>query len=210
MSLIKAKGETMQISRRALLAGLTTVPLAGCASIYEGPEVGASMDEGGFGNPTMHNTMIQNGEIPYVIDLAERFASEVPTTVNFAFNSTALDGQARANLLKQADWMGQFPEARFRVFGHTDLVGSTSSNHRLGMRRARVVVNYLVAHGVARSRLEAVISQGETQPLLQTTERERQNRRTVTEVSGFWHAHPRVVNGEYALVLQRQFITGGG
>ena len=209
MSWTEDKGDIMQISRRALLVGIGAVPLAGCANLYEGPPVGAGMDEGGFGNPTMHNVMIQNGEIPYVIDLAERFAAEVPTTVNFPFDSVALDGQAHANLLKQADWMQQFPEARFRVFGHTDLVGSTRYNHRLGLRRARVVVNYLVRHGVSRSRLEAVVSQGETQPLLQTTERERQNRRTVTEVSGFWHAHPTVTNGEYARIIHRRYVEGG-
>lgn len=198
----------MQISRRALLIGAGTLPLAACAELLDGPAVGSEMDEGGFGNPTMHNVLIQNGEIPYVIDLAERFAAEVPSTVNFAFDSAALDGQARANLLRQADWMRTFPEARFRVFGHTDLVGSTRYNHRLGLRRARVVVNYLVAHGVERSRLEAVVSQGETQPLLQTTDRERQNRRTVTEVSGFYKgAAAPDLDGKYAQTVYQQYIS---
>ena len=36
-----------------------------------------------------------------------------------------------------------------------------------------------------RNRLEAVVSFGETQPLIVTQGRERRNRRTVTEVSGF-------------------------
>ena len=57
-----------------------------------------------------------------------------------------------------------------------------------------------------RNRLQAVVSEGETQPLIQTTERERQNRRTVTEVSGFWQQSPTIINGQYGQVIQREFI----
>lgn len=196
----------MQISRRAWILGLGALPLAGCAENFLSAELGSELDEGGFGNPTMHNLLVQTGQLPYVLDLAEKFAAEVPTTVNFAFDSARLEPEAQAVLLRQAAWIRQFPEVTFRVFGHTDLVGSASYNQRLGLRRARAVVNFLVRNGADRSRLEAVVSQGETQPLLQTTERERQNRRTVTEVSGFWQAHPWVMNGEYARIIHRQYV----
>ena len=59
-------------------------------------ELGAEVDEGGFGNATMNNTMIQSGERDFTIALAERFAAEVPSTITFAFNSSALTDQARA------------------------------------------------------------------------------------------------------------------
>ena len=91
---------------------------------------------------------------------------------------------------RQAHWIKQFPEVRFRVFGHTDAVGSNAYNKSLGLRRARAAVNYLVSRGISRNRLEAVVSFGETQPLIPTPERERRNRRTVTEVSGFLKRHP--------------------
>ena len=200
----------MQISRRALMMGLSTAPLAACVQVFDNTEVGSGADEGGFGNPTMHNLLIQTGQMPYVMDLAERFAAEVPTTVTFEFDSATLDAEAQAILRRQAGWISQFPEVTFRVFGHTDLVGSAAYNHRLGMRRARAVVNYLVRHGASRSRLEAVVSHGETRPLLQTTERERQNRRTVTEVSGFWQQSPMVQSGEYARIVYRGYITQAG
>lgn len=183
--------------------------LAGCGDQTRGRwsgEAGEFINEGYFTSPTTHNTGIQNGEINYVIDLANRFAKEVPDTVNFAFNSAVLSAEARATLAEQARWIRQFPEVRFRVFGHTDLVGSTSYNKRLGMRRARAAVRYLVSQGIDRSRLEAVVSHGETQPLIATDGREMRNRRTVTEVSGFVQRHPTVMNAKYAEVIFREYV----
>ena len=72
--------------------------------------------------------------------------------------------------------------------------------------RARAAVNYLVSRGISRSRLEAVISHGETQPLIPTPERERRNRRTVTEVSGFLKRHPTVLDGKYAKIIYREYL----
>ncbi|WP_375175266.1 OmpA family protein [Pseudooceanicola sp.] len=168
-------------------------------------EAGADGDTN-FGNATMNNTLVMSGERDYVLNLANRFAQEVDSTVNFAFNSAVLDGEAQAVLLRQAHWIRQFPEVRFRVYGHTDLVGSNAYNQRLGLRRARAVVNYLVSHGVSRNRLEAVVSKGETQPLIVTQGRERRNRRTVTEVTGFVKSNPLILDGKYAQVVYRGYV----
>lgn len=148
-------------------------------------ESGALADTGAFGNSLLNNQLIQTGERQYTFDLANRFANEVLTTVNFAFNSAALDAGARDTLNEQAKWIRQFPEIRFRVYGHTDSVGGTRYNKSLGQQRANAVVHYLTTQGISRSRLEAISSFGETQPLIVTSGRERRNRRTVTEVTGF-------------------------
>ncbi|SEK19431.1 OmpA family protein [Pacificibacter marinus] len=170
-------------------------------------EAGGYMDNGTFGNATLHNTLVQNGEMSYAINLNERFAAEVDTTVNFEFNSAILDGPARATIKKQAAYMAQFPEVRFRVFGHTDLVGSEGYNKSLGLRRARVVVNEIVRNGISKSRVEAVISEGETQPLVATQAPERRNRRTVTEVSGFVQSNPLIMDGNYADIIHREYVA---
>ena len=170
-------------------------------------EIGSQIDEGGFGNSTMNNVLVATGRSDYSINLNRRFASEVPSTINFAFNSAQLDEGARTVLRQQASWIRQFPEVRFTVYGHTDLVGSTAYNRRLGLRRAEAAVNFLVSQGVDRSRLEAVVSYGETQPLIVTEGEERRNRRTVTEVSGFVSSHPTVLNGRYAEVIFREYVT---
>ena len=95
---------------------------------------------------------------------------------------------------------------RFRVYGHTDAVGSAGYNKRLGLARARAVVSFLTTQGIERSRLEAVASFGETQPLIVTQGRERRNRRTVTEVTGFVRNHPNVLDGKYAQIVYRDYV----
>ena len=172
-----------------------------------GYEAGHELDRGNFGNATLNNSLVMSGERDYAIQLASRFAQEVPPTINFEFDSAHLDANARAVLDQQAHWIKQFPEVRFRVYGHTDAVGSSSYNKSLGLRRARAAVSYLSSRGISRSRLEAVVSYGETQPLIASQGRERQNRRTVTEVSGFLKNHPSLLDGKYAQVIYREYIV---
>lgn len=94
------------------------------------------------------------------------------------------------------------------MFGHTDLVGSAGYNQRLGLRRAQAAVAYLSTLGVSKSRLEAVVSLGKTQPIVQTDQPEMRNRRTVTEVSGFVETDPLILNGKYAEVIWREYVAG--
>lgn len=195
-------------SKIAILTGLA-LGLAACGDttgqFYR--EAGVTIDEGGFGNPTLTNHLINTGQISYAETIGRRFQDEVPAMVNFDFNRSNLDDAARAVLRQQANWIKQFPEVRFRVYGHTDLVGSDGYNRSLGLRRAQNVVNYLTRQGIDRSRLEAVASFGETQPLVVSEGRERRNRRTVTEVSGFVDGNPLVLDGKYAAILYREYLN---
>ncbi|MGD1881785.1 MAG: OmpA family protein [Paracoccaceae bacterium] len=204
-NIMKPIRSTMLISSLALLAACTTSNDPVYTQFYR--EAGSVTDNGTFGNATLNNTLIQNGEQGYTVTLTERFSSEVMPMVNFAFNSAQLDGQAQAILREQANWIRQFPEVRFRVYGHTDLVGSNAYNRRLGLRRAKTVVNYLVGQGISRKRLEALSSFGETRPLIQTQNRERRNRRTVTEVSGFVQSNSLVLDGKYAQIVYRDYVA---
>lgn len=186
---------------RALLIAAALVSLAACTNEPIGGSIGST-----FGDATANNAQLMEGQRPYAVKLDERFAAQVPNTVNFAFNSAALDGNARAVLRRQANWIRQFPEVRFRVFGYTDKVGTERYNKALGMRRAEAVVSYLVSQGISRRRLQAVISYGETRPLIDTPAPERANRRAVTHVSGFVQSAPLVLNGKYAAVIFRSYI----
>ena len=83
---------------RITVAGLGLAVLAGCSNSTIDPvfgsfwrEAGSLADTGDFGNATMNNHQYMTGEENYVYDLSQRFSSEVMTTVNFAFNSSALD-----------------------------------------------------------------------------------------------------------------------
>lgn len=178
-----------------------SVAVAGCTR-----EAGYEIDQGTFGNATLNNVQVMNGELTYAQILAQRFAAEVPSQINFAFDSAQLDASAQRILLQQARWIKQFPEARFRVYGHTDAVGSAAYNKQLGLRRANAAVAFLTRQGISRSRLEAVVSFGKTRPLIATPNRDRRNRRTVTEVSGFVDRHPNLLDGKYAEVIYREYV----
>lgn len=198
--------DSSKFSRRFVALGLGISALSACTGTQFNKPAGHEVDEGGFGSPTMRNMLVMTGEAPALTHMGGRFAAEVPTTINFAFNSAALGPKARAILDAQADFMRAFPEVRFSVYGHTDKVGSQAYNERLGRRRAQSAVNYLASRGVSLSRLEALVSYGETRPLVPTPTRERANRRTVTEVSGFVAGNPLVLDGKYGQIVYRRYV----
>lgn len=202
----------MQRNMYKTFAVISLLAVGACSSndpIYRGfnAEAGAHIDSGSFGNATMTNTLAMTSRDGFVIDMSRRFSQEVSPMVNFAFDSAELDAGARDILREQANWIRQFPEVRFRVYGHTDRVGSDAYNRALGLRRAQAVVSFLTSQGISRSRLEAVVSFGKTQPLIVTEGRERRNRRTVTEVSGVVEKRPGELDGKYAQVIYREYIN---
>jgi len=193
----------------ALIGVLATGACSSVDPIYRNfnSEAGGTIDSGSFGNATMNNTMAMTNRQGFVIDMSRRFSQEVSPVVNFAFNSAVLDAGAQDTLREQAHWIRQFPEVRFRVYGHTDLVGSDAYNRALGLQRAQAVVGFLATQGISRSRLEAVVSFGETQPLIVTEGREIRNRRTVTEVSGLVERREGELDGKYAQIIYREYVN---
>lgn len=191
-----------------LTATAAALALSGCAQEAGISQSGAGSAAlaTGFGDATAINTQAMIDADGATAMLGTRFAAEVDSTVTFAFNSSQLDATAMAVLTTQANWIRQFPEVRFRVYGHTDLVGSAAYNKRLGLARANAVVNFLSTQGISRSRLEALVSFGETRPVIATQSPEQQNRRTVTEVSGFVKGAPMLLNGKYAAVIFREYV----
>ncbi|MBP1807139.1 OmpA family protein [Rubellimicrobium aerolatum] len=188
---------------RRLLLLPAALALLGCAP---SPEAGGGIGGPGFGQATRNNVLVQSGALPYAVALSERFAGAAPTTITFAFDSADLDAPARAALARQAAFIRQFPEVRFAVYGHTDLVGTDAYNQALGLRRAQAAVAFLVAQGVRADRLQALVSRGETQPLIATRAPERANRRTVTDVTGFVDRAPQVLDGKYAAIVYRDYV----
>ncbi|EBA18541.1 OmpA family protein [Roseobacter sp. SK209-2-6] len=193
----------MMMKRTTLLGLGLAFSLTACTHREAGEPLGDEI----FGKAANENSAVMSGDLSFAIQLAKRFAKEVPSTITFDFDSAQLDATARAALDRQAHWIKQFPEVRFRVYGHTDSVGSDAYNKRLGRRRAQAAVNYLVRQGISRHRLEALVSFGETRPVIVTAHRERRNRRTVTEVSGFLKRHPTVLDGKYAQIVYREYLA---
>lgn len=124
-------------------------------------------------------------EAAEIASLNSRFAAEVAPIVNFEFDKDYLTPAGAAILDAQAAWMLRYVNLRFSVYGHTDLVGSEGYNFDLAKRRAETVVAYLAGKGVPSDQLEALVSYGETKPIIPADKREALNRRTVTEVTGY-------------------------
>ena len=67
------------------------------------------------------------------------------------------------------DLLNQNPTMRIELSGHTDSRGSVTDNQVLSQNRAKSVVDYLVSHGIDKSRLEFA-GYGETQLLISDSE----------------------------------------
>jgi outer membrane protein OmpA-like peptidoglycan-associated protein len=200
------------MDRRFILSsGAAMLGLTACTTDMGGSTFGSPAGQqitDGFGRATAHNIAVQNAKLQreMVKDLTRLFASQVPATINFAFNSAKLDGLAQTALRQQAAWIKAHPAITFRVYGHTDKVGGNAFNKRLGLRRARAAVRYLVSQGVDRKKVEAVVSFGETRPLVSTDLQNQQNRRTVTEVKGFYNPNGgALLDGKYAVGIYRRY-----
>ena len=77
--------------------------------------------------------------------------------VSFKPGSAELTADSEAQLVRFADALRDptLARRRFEIGGHTDASGSAEKNLELSQARAESVKAYLVAHGVAASRLEA-------------------------------------------------------
>lgn len=172
---------------KSILKTTTVLGIVAALAACEGQVAGDLKSSSSYGGATTSNLLAQAVSLQgnLLAELQAQFRASAPDMINFAFNQATLDAEARAALDQQAAWIRANPAIKFRVYGHTDLVGSNSYNQRLGLRRAQAAVNYLIARGVRRGQVEAVASLGETRPLINTQSRERLNRRTVTQIVGF-------------------------
>jgi OOP family OmpA-OmpF porin len=88
-------------------------------------------------------------------------------------------------VLDQAvDTLQRYPTVKVMVAGYTDSVGTDTYNQGLSERRAKIVFEYLTAHGIDASRLEGPTGHGEADPIdsNDTKEGRARNRRTELQV----------------------------
>ena len=76
--------------------------------------------------------------------------------VNFDFNKATLRPEAFPILNNAVEILLNHPDVSVDIVGHTDQVGSDKSNDKLSLQRAESVKKYLIAKGVAASRLGTV------------------------------------------------------
>src|SRR5437868_13152835 len=73
--------------------------------------------------------------------------------INFEYNSSVLvDGFP--SLLRLAELLEKNPGYKVKIEGHTDVIGGTQLNDRLGLARANTVRDFLVKYNARPSQIE--------------------------------------------------------
>ena len=150
-----------------LLSALAAVALlAACADKQEGAQTGAGA--------------ATSGPVP---GSQEDLVANVGDRVFFDFDRSNLKDDARATLDRQAGWLGKYPQVNVQVAGNCDDRGTEEYNLALGQRRANAARDYLVARGVAGTRI-TTISFGKDRPtaLGDNEQAWAQNRNAITSV----------------------------
>ena len=99
-----------------------------------------------------------------VIRQGDDLILNIPSGINFAYNSAAVEPQFRSTLDQVGQVLGQYDRTYVDIYGHTDSTGSDSYNQGLSERRADSVAAYLESRGVRGARI-GTRGFGETQPI---------------------------------------------
>ena len=107
----------------------------------------------------------------------------VLNNIFFEFDKADLKPESEIELQKILDFLTMNPMINIRINGHTDNIGSDTYNAGLSERRSKAVVEWLVDHGVDKSRL-LFKGYGSTLPVASndTEEGRAKNRRTELQV----------------------------
>ncbi|WP_405292253.1 DUF5723 family protein [Algibacter sp. Ld11] len=85
-------------------------------------------------------------------------------TILFNSGKSSIKTESNKVLAEIVNILGEYPDAKFSIEGHTDSSGGDTLNQRLSDARANAVKAYLVKNGVDEFRLSA-IGFGETRPI---------------------------------------------
>lgn len=107
-----------------------------------------------------------------------RLKLEIPSDISFDTNRADIKPNFRPILDKFAAGLVSNPAATVQIIGHTDSTGSDAINNPLSVNRAASARDYIVARGVASSRV-AIDGRGSREPLVanDTVENRAKNRR---------------------------------
>lgn len=107
----------------------------------------------------------------------------IPSGINFAYNSATVAPQFQRTLDQVAQVLGEYNQTYIDVYGHTDSTGGDAYNQDLSERRASSVAAYLSSRGVQSARI-GTRGFGESQPVASndTEEGRAANRRVEIKI----------------------------
>ncbi|RSK35358.1 OmpA family protein [Hymenobacter metallilatus] len=109
----------------------------------------------------------------------------VLNNIFFDFDKATLRKESTNELERLQKLLVETPALRLEISGHTDNVGKAEYNKDLSQRRAKAVVDYLVAKGIDKGRL-TFAGYGDSQPVASNASKagRQLNRRTEFKVTG--------------------------
>ena len=115
---------------------------------------------------------------------SQDFTVNVGDRIFFDTDSSVIRADAQGILSRQAQWLNKYGQYGILIEGHADERGTREYNLALGARRAAATRDFLVARGVAASRLKT-ISYGKERPVAVCDDIScwSQNRRAVTALN---------------------------
>ncbi|HLV70300.1 MAG TPA: OmpA family protein [Xanthomarina sp.] len=102
--------------------------------------------------PDKVGTVANNG-CPEVTEAVQKSLNAYAKTILFDTGKSSIKEQSAEVLQNIIGILNEYPNAKFKIEGHTDSVGSEALNMKLSKERASSVMNYLISNGVASSRL---------------------------------------------------------
>jgi len=133
----------------------------------------------------MNQMEIKNDSIHknFLLDKVEVGKKVVLENIYFETGSDKLKPESYAELDRVVKLLENNASIKLEISGHTDNVGSYIANKRLSKSRAKSVVDYLVGHGISKSRL-TFEGYSFTRPIApnDTPEGRRRNRRVEFEI----------------------------
>jgi len=105
-----------------------------------------------------------NAGCPVVTQETKTRLETIARAIQFETNSDALKADSRRILDEVVSIMGQYPDYKLSIAGHTDSVGDAGYNQTLSQKRAAAVKAYLQGKGVSGNRMSST-GYGETQPI---------------------------------------------
>lgn len=132
--------------------------------------------------PTLGGNVDAQG-CPIVEEKVKEVFTRALQGIQFETGSNRIRSSSKTILGEVVSIMQENPAYKLTIAGHTDSVGSSTSNQSLSQRRADAVKFYLINNGVPADRLTA-IGYGESQPTASndTKAGRRQNRRVALSV----------------------------
>lgn len=124
---------------------------------------------------------------PYIMDIPLESIKvghkTILRNIFFAFDSYILKQESKTELNKIIDFMKMNPNIKIEISGHTDSIASNTYNKVLSENRAKSVVQYLINHGINKTRLVAK-GFGESRPVAtnETIAGRAKNRRTEMKI----------------------------